>query len=80
MMPAKILADRTLKIRPEKMMEMAVACLFSSAKSAASGKRICRVTVTTPTRKERVLKTIRFFVTASPIVKLVDDATSQRIN
>ena len=37
------------KSRPERTTEIAPARLFSGAKSAASGRRICGVTVNTPT-------------------------------
>jgi len=52
---------------PERTTEIADARRFSGARSAAKGMRICGVTVTTPTRNERTLKTIRLLVTENPM-------------
>lgn len=80
MIPARTRATRIPKRRPEKTTEIAEARRLSGARSATSGMRICGVTDTAPTMKERASNASRFLVTAKPIVSVVDKITVLRMS
>lgn len=80
MMPARTRAIRMPNNRPDKTTEMAVDWRSAGARSAARGSSIIGVTVTIPTKNERISKTIRIFVMARPIVKDAEMVTMQRIS
>lgn len=74
MIPARTRATRIPKSKPEKTMAMADALRLSGARSATSGMRICGVTDTAPTMKDRASKASTLWVTAKPI-----ENTSEKI-
>lgn len=74
MIPARTRATRIPKSKPEKTIAMADALRLSGARSATSGMRICGVTDTAPTMKDRASKASTLWVTAKPI-----ENTSEKI-
>lgn len=76
MTPAKTRAIRMPNMRPESTTDNADALRSGGARSAARGIKIWGVTVTTPIKKDKASKTRTFVVTAKPIVRVVDVATS----
>jgi len=78
MMPEKTRAESIPRIMPARTMEIEEERRWAGARSTAKGRRICGVTLETPTRNESASKTRNCEVMERPIVIAVEIVTTVR--